>query len=127
MLDKDSVNKVILIGNLGQDPEVKQAKSGTQVVTFGLATKTQQKDADPQTEWHNLVAFGNTGSAIANYASKGDKVYVEGRLQTNSYTDSQGVERKSTKILVNQFQRLNSTKNSKESNQKQEGGSDLPF
>lgn len=126
MLDKDSINKVILIGNLGQDPETKQAKSGTQVVTFGLATKTQQKDADPQTEWHNLVAFGNTGSVIANYASKGDKVYVEGRLQTNTYTDSQGVERKSTKILVNQFQRLNSAKNSP-AQQNQGGGSDLPF
>jgi len=126
MLDKDSINKVILIGNLGQDPETKQAKSGTQVVTFGLATKTQQKDADPQTEWHNLVAFGNTGSVIANYASKGDKVYAEGRLQTNTYTDSQGVERKSTKILVNQFQRLNSTKNSP-AQQNQGGGSDLPF
>ena len=88
-----SVNKVILIGNLGKDPEVKFTPSGTPVAKFSLATNERYKDKDGQwqdrTEWHNIVAWQRLAEIAGEYLKKGGKVYIEGRLQTHSWDDKQ--------------------------------------
>jgi len=101
-----SVNKVILIGNLGKDPEVKVTPSGTPVAKFSLATNERYKDKAGQwqdrTEWHNLVAWQRTAEIIGEYVKKGSKIYVEGRLQTSSWDDKTTGEKKyRTEIIVN--------------------------
>ena len=101
-----SVNKVILIGNLGKDPEVRVTPSGTPVAKFTLATNERYKDKNGQwqdrTEWHNLVAWQRTAEIIGEYVKKGSKIYVEGRLQTSSWDDkSTGEKRYRTEIIVN--------------------------
>jgi len=101
-----SVNKVILIGNLGKDPEVKVTPSGTPVAKFTLATNERYKDKSGQwqdrTEWHNLVAWQRTAEIIGEYVKKGSKIYVEGRLQTSSWDDkSTGEKKYRTEIVVN--------------------------
>ena len=101
-----SVNKVILIGNLGKDPEVKVTPSGTPVAKFTLATNERYKDKNGQwqdrTEWHNLVAWQRTAEIIGEYVKKGSKIYVEGRLQTSSWDDkSTGEKKYRTEIVVN--------------------------
>src|SRR5208282_3536355 len=101
-----SVNKVILIGNLGKDPEVKVTPSGTPVAKFSLATNERYKDKAGQwqdrTEWHNLVAWLRTAEIIGEYVKKGSKIYVEGRLQTSSWDDKTTGEKKyRTEIIVN--------------------------
>jgi len=101
-----SVNKVILIGNLGKDPEVKVTPSGTPVAKFSLATNERYKDKNGQwqdrTEWHNLVAWQRTAEIIGEYVKKGSKIYVEGRLQTSSWDDkSTGEKKYRTEIIVN--------------------------
>ena len=101
-----SVNKVILIGNLGKDPEVKVTPSGTPVAKFTLATNERYKDKNGQwqdrTEWHNLVAWQRTAEIIGEYVKKGSKIYIEGRLQTSSWDDkSTGEKKYRTEIIVN--------------------------
>jgi single-strand DNA-binding protein len=101
-----SVNKVILIGNLGKDPEVKYTPSGTPVAKFSLATNERYKDKNGQwqdrTEWHNLVAWQRTAEIIGEYVKKGSKIYVEGRLRTDSWDDKNTGEKKyRTEIVVN--------------------------
>jgi single-strand DNA-binding protein len=86
-----SVNKVILLGNLGKDAEVKALESGTPVANFSLATTERYKDKrgewQDKTEWHNLVAYGRTAEIVRDYTEKGSKVYVEGKLSTRSWDD----------------------------------------
>jgi single-strand DNA-binding protein len=86
-----SVNKVILIGNVGKDPEVKYTPSGTPVAKFSLATNERYKDKNGQrqdrTEWHNLVAWQRTAEIVGEYVKKGSKVYIEGSLRTSSWDD----------------------------------------
>ncbi len=101
-----SVNKVILIGNLGKDPEVKVTPSGTPVAKFSLATNERYKDKSGQwqdrTEWHNLVAWQRTAEIIGEYVKKGSKIYVEGSLRTSSWDDKNTGEKKyRTEIVVN--------------------------
>jgi single-strand DNA-binding protein len=101
-----SVNKVILIGNLGKDPEVKYTPSGTPVAKFTLATNERFKDKEgnwqDRTEWHNLVAWQRTAEIIGEYTKKGSKVYIEGRLRTDSWDDKNTGEKKyRTEIVVN--------------------------
>jgi single-strand DNA-binding protein len=101
-----SVNKVILIGNAGKDPELKYTPSGTAVVKLSLATNERFKDKSGEwqdkTEWHNLVAFASTAEIVGEYVKKGGKVYVEGRLQTSSWDDKEsGQKRYKTEIVVN--------------------------
>jgi len=101
-----SVNKVILIGNLGKDPEVKVTPSGTPVAKFTLATNERYKDKSGQwqdrTEWHNLVAWQRTAEIIGEYVKKGSKIYVEGSLRTSSWDDKNTGEKKyRTEIVVN--------------------------
>lgn len=101
-----SVNKVILVGNVGKDPEIKFAASGNAVATFSLATTDRTKDQTgnwtDRTEWHNLVAFQRTAEIIRDYVKKGSKLYVEGRIQTRSWDDKETNQKKyRTEIIVN--------------------------
>ena len=101
-----SVNKVILIGNLGKDPEVKFTPSGTPVAKFSLATNERYKDKggewQDRTEWHNIVAWQRLAEIVGEYVKKGSKVYIEGRLQTSSWEDKQSGEKKyRTEIVAN--------------------------
>ena len=101
-----SVNKVILIGNLGKDPEMKYTPGGTAVAKFTLATNERFKDKDgnwaDRTEWHNLVAFQRTAEVAGEYLKKGRTVYIEGSLRTNSWDDKESGQKKyRTEIIVN--------------------------
>jgi single-strand DNA-binding protein len=104
-----SVNKVILIGNLGKDPKVSTLNSGDRVVNFTLATSENWKDKTTgerreRTEWHNIVVFNeNIGRVVEQYCRKGTKVYVEGQIQTRKYTDQSGAERYTTEIVLQRF------------------------
>ncbi|HLY92434.1 MAG TPA: single-stranded DNA-binding protein [Candidatus Angelobacter sp.] len=93
-----SVNKVILLGNLGKDPEVKYTPSGTPVAKFSLATNERYKDKggewQERTEWHNIVAWQRLAEIVGEYVKKGSKLYIEGRLQTSSWEDKQSGEKK---------------------------------
>ena len=100
-----SVNKVILIGNLGKDPEVKYTPSGVPVAKFSLATNERYKDKSGEwqdrTEWHNIVAWQRTAEIVGEYVKKGSKIYIEGRLQTSSWEDKQSGEKKyRTEVVV---------------------------
>jgi single-strand DNA-binding protein len=105
-----SVNKVILIGNLGRDPEVRYLPSGDAVATLNLATTEKWKDksgeAQEQTEWHRISFFGRQAEICGEYLRKGSSIYVEGRLQTRKWTDKEGVERYSTEIRGDRMQML---------------------
>ena len=101
-----SLNKITLIGNLGQDPEVKYMQSGDAVASFSLATSESWKDKTSgeqveKTEWHRCVAWRKLGEIVGQYAKKGQKLYVEGKLQTRKWTDKEGQERYTTEIQVN--------------------------
>jgi single-strand DNA-binding protein len=93
-----SVNKVILVGNLGKDPEVKFTPSGVPVAKFSLATNERYKDKggewQDRTEWHNIVAWQRLAEIVGEYVKKGSKIYIEGRLQTSSWEDKQSGEKK---------------------------------
>ena len=97
-----SVNKVILVGNLGRDAELRYTPSGAAVAKFSLATTEIWNDKGGQrqerTEWHNIDLWGKPAESLSEYLTKGKQVYVEGRLQTDEYTDKEGTKRKSTKI-----------------------------
>jgi single-strand DNA-binding protein len=106
-----SVNKVILLGNVGKDPELKAAATGTVVATFSIATSDRFKDKEgtwqDRTEWHNLVAFGKVAEIIRDYVKKGSKLYVEGSLRTQSWDDkTSGQKRYKTEIVVNDLSLL---------------------
>ncbi len=105
-----SVNKVILIGHLGGDPEVRYTPEGNPVTTFRLATNEVWKDKEgnkqERTEWHRIVAFGRLAETCGEYLSKGRQVYIEGRLQTRSYEDREGVKRYVTEIVAQNMQML---------------------
>lgn len=101
-----SVNKVILVGHLGKDPEVKYTPSGTPVAKFTLATNERFKDKDgnwqDRTEWHNITAWQRTAEIVGEYCKKGSQVYIEGRLRTDSWEDKNTQEKKyRTEIVVN--------------------------
>ena len=106
-----SVNKVILIGNLGKDPEVKYTPQGTPVAKITLATNERFKGKDgnwqDRTEWHNLVAFTRLAEIVRDYVKKGSKLYVEGKIQTRSWDDKEtGAKRYRTEIIVNDISLL---------------------
>lgn len=97
-----SVNKVILVGNLGRDAEVRYTPGGAAVARFSIATTEVWNDKSGQrqerTEWHNIDLWGKQAESLSEYLVKGKQVYLEGRLQTDEYTDKDGVKRKSTKV-----------------------------
>jgi single-strand DNA-binding protein len=104
-----SVNKVILVGNLGADPEVRHTQDGRPIVNIRLATSESWRDKQSgerkeRTEWHRVVIFNENLAKVAEqYLKKGAKVYVEGQLQTRKYTDQQGQERYSTEVVLQQY------------------------
>ncbi|HNB04635.1 MAG TPA: single-stranded DNA-binding protein [Thauera aminoaromatica] len=97
-----SVNKVILLGNLGKAPELKNLPSGQTVCNFSIATSETYKDKNEQkqerTEWHNIVVWGKTGENCAKYLDKGSKVYIEGKIQTRTWDDKEGKKQYRTEI-----------------------------
>jgi single-strand DNA-binding protein len=105
-----SVNRVILIGNLGRDPELRYVQSGQAVTTFSVATNDRWTDRDgkPQerTEWHRVVVWGKQAENCANYLAKGRSVYIEGRLQTREWEDKEGQKRQTTEIVAQTVQFL---------------------
>ena len=101
------VNKVILLGNLGRDPEIRYTPNGLAVATFTLATTERIKDED-RTEWHRLVAFGRLAEICNEYLNKGKQIYVEGRLQTSQWDDRDGNKRSTTEIIMSNMQMLGS-------------------
>src|SRR6201993_2892716 len=106
-----SVNKIILLGNVGKAPEIRATGGGTMVANFSLATTDRAKDASgnwtDKTEWHNLVAFQRTAEIVRDYVKKGSKLYVEGKIQTRSWDDKQTGEKKyRTEIIINDLSLL---------------------
>ena len=105
-----SVNKVILVGRLGKDPEVRYTTSGVAVTNFSLATSEFYKDRNGErqerTEWHNIVVWDRLAETCAKYLKKGRQVYIEGRLQTREYDDRDGNKRRTTEIVATQMQML---------------------
>jgi single-strand DNA-binding protein len=104
-----SVNKAILIGNLGRDPEVRTTQNGERVVSFSLATTESWRDKasgerKDRTEWHNVVIWNDAiGKVAESYARKGSKVYIEGQIQTREFTDKDGNQRRVTEIVLQRF------------------------
>ena len=105
------INKVILVGNLGNDPETRYTASGSAVTTISVATSEQWTDKQTgqkqeRTEWHRVKFFGRLAEIAGEYLRKGRQVYVEGSLRTDKYTDKQGVERYTTDVIANEMQML---------------------
>jgi single-strand DNA-binding protein len=125
-----SKNLVILIGNLGKDPEVRYTPDGTAVATFSIATSDKWKDkatgeAREKTEWHRIVSFGRTAELVGEYLSKGRKVYIEGALQTRSWEADDGSTRYMTEVKAKQVIFLGGQGNGN-SGQSQGGGAFVP-
>ncbi len=107
-----SVNKAILVGNLGADPEIRYTPGGSAVANFNMATQEQWTGKDGErnerTEWHRIVAWGRLGEICGEYLHKGSQVYIEGRLQTRSWEDREGNKRYTTEIVAQNMQMLGS-------------------
>ena len=105
-----TVNKAILVGNLGQDPEMRTTGSGTTVSNLRVATTDRRKDRDgnwtDHTEWHNVVVFGKTAENVGRYCKKGKQLYIEGRIQTRKWQDRDGNNRYSTEVVADQVRFL---------------------
>jgi single-strand DNA-binding protein len=130
-----SVNKVILVGNLGADPESRTTQSGSTVCNIRLATTSRRKDKDGnyqnQTEWHRVVCFGKTAENAQRFLRKGKRVYVEGELRTTSY-EKDGVKKYSTEVVCNDLRFLGSKGDSESSStgggyDQPEGEDPIPF
>ena len=106
-----SINKVILVGNLGRDPEVRYTTDNSAIANVSIATTDRYKDKATGeqkeiTEWHRVVFFNRLGEIAAGYLKKGSQVYIEGKLRTRKWTDNNGVEKYSTEIIADQLQML---------------------
>lgn len=104
------INKAILIGNLGADPEIRYTQSGTQVATFNVATTERWRGQDGQmqesTEWHRIVAWAKLAEICGEYLQKGSRVYIEGKIQTRKWQDQNGVDRYTTEIVAREMKML---------------------
>lgn len=100
-----SVNKVILIGNVGRDPEIRYPSPDSPLASFSLATNDRGKEIE-KTEWHNIIAFGQIAKIVERYVKKGSKLYIEGRLSTREYTDRFQIQRKITEIIITNLELL---------------------
>lgn len=104
------VNKVILLGNLGQDPDLRYTAGGTAVANLSMATSEKYKDQSGEwvekTEWHRLTAWGRTAEICGEYLSKGSRIYIEGKLQTRKWTDKEGNDRYTTEVVVREMKML---------------------
>lgn len=135
-----SVNKAIILGHLGQDPETRYTANGDAVCNLSIATSEQWKDKSGEkqerTEWHRIVLFGRLAEVAGEYLSKGSMVYVEGRIVTKKYTDKEGVEKYSTEIAANSLKLLSPSKKGQQErekrtepakNRQQDLDDDIPF
>ncbi len=128
------VNKVILIGNLGKDPEIRYTQNGTAVVNFTLATTdswTKDGETNERTEWHNIVAWARLAEICNQYLQKGKQVYIEGRIQTRKWEDRDGNTRYTTEIVAQNMQMLGGRGDDDSRVSKQHpadpGADDIPF
>jgi len=125
-----SVNKVILVGHLGKDPEVKYTASGAAVCRFSLATnetfKNKAGEAQKRTEWHSIVAWGKLAEICGEYLAKSKQVYIEGSIRTGKWQDREGIERKSYDIVVRYMQMLSPSANGNEAKSKTESAKPAP-
>jgi single-strand DNA-binding protein len=116
-----SVNKAILVGNLGRDPEMRYSASGDAIANFSIATTEAWKDKNGQkqekTEWHRITAFGKLAEIAGEYLKKGSSVYVEGRIQSNEYTDKEGVAKVSYGVVIDKLQMLGGKQTDSEARQ----------
>ncbi len=122
---RKGVNKVILIGNLGADPEVRYTQSGTAIANLSIATSETWKDkqtGEPreQTEWHRVVMYRRLAEIAGEYLRKGSKAYIEGNLQTRKWTGEDNVERYTTEVVANEMQMLDGAQNNNQ------GGPNVP-
>jgi single-strand DNA-binding protein len=124
------VNKVILLGHVGKDPEIRSTQGGTNIVNFSLATTDRQKQGEQwvdQTEWHNLVAFNRTAEVIRDYVKKGSKIMIEGKIKTRSWDDKESGQKKSrTEIIVNELTLLGGAQTRDENSAPSRSGSSHP-
>ena len=126
-----SVNKVIIVGNLGRDPEIRYMPSGDAIANIAVATSFKSKDKNTGeqkelTEWHRISFFGRLAEIVGQYLKKGSSVYVEGRLQTRKYTDKDGVEKYATDIVAEQMQMLGGRQGMGGDGGMDDGGYDAP-
>ena len=135
-MQKGSVNKVILVGNLGQDPEGRFTPQGTAVTNLSVATneswKNQSGELQDRTEWHRVVMYGKMAETANEYMHKGQMVYIEGRLQTNEWEDQNQNKRKTTEIKCDNFTMLGrrsdtKTQSGNRSEKPEQDDDDLPF
>lgn len=128
-MSRGTVNKVMIIGRLGADPEVRYAPSGNAVANFNVATNRSYKDRDgnqqDQTDWHRVVAWTRLAEFAKQYLHKGMRVYVEGRLQYREWQDQNGAKRNSTDIVANDIQMLDSPGGRAESGEQEKMPTDL--
>ena len=115
-----SINKVIIVGNLGRDPENRYLPSGEQVTSIAVATTDRWRDKasgeqKEQTEWHRISFFGKLAEIAGQYLKKGSQVYIEGRLRTRKYTDKEGIDRYATEIIADTMQMLGSRQEGQQS------------
>jgi single-strand DNA-binding protein len=125
------VNKVIVVGNLGQDPETRMMPNGGSVTNISVATSEKWKDKntgqqEERTEWHRIVFFNRLAEVVAQYLRKGSKVYVEGQLRTRKWQDKDGNDRYSTEIVAKEMQMLDSRGGQGGGQQQSQGGYDYP-
>ena len=127
------INKVILVGNLGNDPDVRTTAGGVKVANFQVATSEKWTDKDGEkkerTEWHRIVCFGRTAENVDSYLTKGRQVYIEGRLQTRKWQDKNGNDRWSTEVVADtvRFLGSNPSKSEKDEGFSGQGEDDIPF
>ena len=120
------MNKAILIGNLGSDPELKTAASGTSVASFSLAT-TESYKGEKKTEWHRITVFGKLAEICGKYLVKGSKIALEGRIETQKWEDRDGNKRQTTVIIGLNVEFLSQKHESNNGHQTQAGDDDVPF
>ena len=117
-----SVNKIILIGNVGQEPDVRDLDNGTKVANFSIATSERGytlkngTQVPERTEWHNIVVWRGLAEVVEKYVTKGDKLYIEGKIRTRIYEDKQGVKRYVTEVYADNLEMLGSPKENTQSN-----------
>ena len=132
-MQKGSVNKVVIVGHIGADPETRFTPSGTAVANFNLATNESRKSSEgayrDHTEWHSCVLFGKRAEFAGEYLKKGQLVYLEGRLQTRSWEDDSGIKKYKTEVVGNEITMLGKKVGTGSASQEENNASDddLPF
>ena len=130
-MNKSSLNQVILVGRVGHDPELKYTKSGAAVCNLSMVTnevyKDKNKDTKENSEWHNIVIWGESGERSADWISKGQMICITGKLKTESWENDQGEKRYKTVIVAESWTTLSKGKDKEEAPKKNDDGDDLPF